>query len=276
MQKPNIMVCGLPGNVAQNVARHVAADPDFNLVPLALTGPGIQDTHVDVDGTRVELVLPHGHEKALAGAKEKCAPLMIVDYTHPSTVNANAELYAKVGVPFVMGTTGGEREALFKTVENSEIAAVIAPNMVKQIVGLSAMFEYAAENFPGLFDGFSMEVRESHQKGKADTSGTAKAMVGYFNRMGIDFPVDRIQKERDPERQRNEWGVPEHCITGHGWHTYTLTSPDGNVVFEFTHNVCGRDVYSHGTLDALRWLWNNMRAGARGRVFSMIDVLRGE
>ena len=29
----------------------------------------------------------------------------------------NAELYAKVGVPFVMGTTGGDRERLYKTVE---------------------------------------------------------------------------------------------------------------------------------------------------------------
>ena len=27
----------------------------------------------------------------------------------------NAELYCKVGVPFVMGTTGGDRERLYKT-----------------------------------------------------------------------------------------------------------------------------------------------------------------
>ena len=65
------------------------------------------------------------------------------------------------------------------------LPAVIAPNMAKQIVGLQAMMAYAAENSPGLFTGYSLTVRESHQAGKADTSGTAKAIVGYFNQMGV-------------------------------------------------------------------------------------------
>lgn len=35
--------------------------------------------------------------------------MVVVDYTHPSSVNANAEFYAKHGLNFVMGTTGGDR-----------------------------------------------------------------------------------------------------------------------------------------------------------------------
>lgn len=45
----------------------------------------------------------------------------------------NAELYSKVGVPFVMGTTGGDRDLLHKTVEDSKIYAVISPQMGKQV-----------------------------------------------------------------------------------------------------------------------------------------------
>jgi 4-hydroxy-tetrahydrodipicolinate reductase len=173
-----------------------------------------------------------------------------------------------------MGTTGGDRKQLLKTVQSSAIAAVIAPNMAKQIVGFQAMMEYAAENFPGLFEGYVLEIKESHQKGKADTSGTAKAMVRYFNQMGLDFSEDRIAKERDPGIQATRWGIPQNYLTGHGWHTYALTSADQTVHFEFTHNVNGRDVYARGTLDAVRYLQARVVDGAAGIVYSMIDVLQ--
>ena len=35
----------------------------------------------------------------------------MVDYTHPSAVNANAVFYARHHLPFVMGTTGGDRKS---------------------------------------------------------------------------------------------------------------------------------------------------------------------
>ena len=46
----------------------------------------------------------------------------------------NAELYYKVCVPFVMGTTGGDREQLYKTVKYSNVYAVISPQMGKQVI----------------------------------------------------------------------------------------------------------------------------------------------
>jgi 4-hydroxy-tetrahydrodipicolinate reductase len=120
-----------------------------------------------------------------------------------------------------------------------------------------------------------LTVKESHQKGKADTSGTARAIVGYFNKLGIPFKEQQIVMERDPENQRIEWGIPEEFLKGHGWHTYTLVSEDKTVRFEFTHNVNGRDIYARGTLDAIVFLNSRIQEGARGKVFSMIDVLRG-
>jgi len=126
-----------------------------------------------------------------------------------------------------------------------------------------------------LFKGYSLEVKESHQNGKADTSGTAKAMVRYFNNLGTPFSEDDIVKERNPELQKNDWGIPEAYLTGHGWHTYSLVSGDGTVRFEFTHNVNGRDVYAQGTLGAILFLAQKIKEGTRGQVFSMIDVLKG-
>jgi 4-hydroxy-tetrahydrodipicolinate reductase len=270
-----VMVNGLPGNMAAIVAGHVVRDNRFDLVPFSLTGEGIPETEFTVGNQVIRLLHPDRRD-AVIGDIKKAYPLMIsVDYTHPTAVNDNAVFYVHHGMPFVMGTTGGDRKALDNTVSGSSISAVIAPNMAKQIVGLQAMLEYGAAHFPDLYKGYTLKVRESHQQGKADTSGTAKAMVGYFNRMGIPFTEKDIEMERNPDNQRNQWGIPEAYIVGHGWHTYTLTSTDGTVTFEFSHNVNGRDVYALGTLDAVVYLHGKVEAGIQGRVFSMIDVLNG-
>ena len=275
MKPIKVVVNGIPGKVACTVAGRLLADPRFELLPLSLTGPEIQQPAHTIAGVSVALVRPGGREAAMAEIRRRYGGFLSVDYTHPSAVNANAEFYCRLKLPFVMGTTGGDRPALEETVRRSETAAVVAPNMAKQIVGFQAMLEYAADTFPGLFQGYTLAIRESHQKGKADTSGTARAMVNAFNRLGVPFNADQIAMERDPEIQKTRWGVPEEHLSGHGWHTYTLVSADRTVRFEFTHNINGREIYALGTLDALVYLKQKVDQGARGKLFTMIDVLKG-
>ncbi|KAJ0099389.1 hypothetical protein Patl1_20985 [Pistacia atlantica] len=102
---------------------------------------------------------------------DKYPDMIVVDYTVPGTVNRtelhNAELYCKIGVPFIMGTTGGHRHRLYKTLENSQVVAFLA------------VMEIMAEQFPGAFSGYSLQVLESHQTTKVDTSGTAKPAISY-------------------------------------------------------------------------------------------------
>ena len=275
MNRIKLMVNGLPGNMATNVVKHALEDNRFELITQSLTGPEITDTATVIDSVSFDLIQPQDRNQSILAIKDKKGPFLSVDYTHPSAVNDNAEFYCRYGLPFVMGTTGGNRQGLEETVRASSISAVIAPNMAKQIVGFQAMMEYAANTFPDLFKGYSLEIKESHQKGKADTSGTAKAMVRYFTSLGLGFSEGDIKKERDPVTQNTIWGIPEEFLAGHGWHTYSLESGDKTVRFEFTHNVNGRDVYAQGTLDALIYLAKKVAEGAQGEVFSTIDVLKG-
>lgn len=269
----SLMVNGIPGSMGLQVAGQALGDHRFTLLPYSLTGPEITTDRHELGAREIRLIRPDERE---AFRREMSGQAMIaVDYTHPSAVNDNVRFYCDLGIPFVMGTTGGDREALTETVQRSTIPAVIAPNMAKQIVGFQAMMDWASRTFPGLFDGYDLRIEESHQKGKADTSGTAKAMVSYFNELGIPFRPDEIVQVRDPEVQREEWGVPEAYLGGHGWHTYALTSPDETVRFTFSHNVNGRAIYAKGTLDAVVYLAEKLARGEKGRVFSMIDVLKG-
>jgi len=269
------MVNGLPGNMAITIAGHVIRDSRFILIPFALTGPEITETEFPLKGLMIRLIQPVSRDQIIAEIRKEEGNFLCVDFTHPSAVLPNAEFYCKQGIPFVMGTTGGNGNRLFEMVKDSSVPAVIAPNMARPIVGFQVMMDYAAHTFPGLFNGYSLSIVESHQKEKADVSGTAKALVEYFNKCGVLFSDDEIQVIRNPETQKNELGIPEEHLKGHAWHTYTLISEDKSVKFSFTHNINGRDVYAQGALDAAQYLAKKVSEGVKGKVFSMIDVLKG-
>lgn len=268
------MVNGLPGNVATKMAQYAILDKRFHIIPFSLTGQEIQAQTHFLDSIEFELVKPDIRDKKIKEINARFTPFIAIDYTHPSAVNKNALFYTQNQIPFVMGTTGGNREQLEQLVNQSSTPAVIAPNMAKQIVGFQAMMAYAADTFPDLFKGYTLKVVESHQKGKADTSGTARAMVGYFNRLGAAFDVNDIQMERDPKHQEQNWKIPKEHLTGHGWHTYTLTAKDGSALFEFKHNINGRDIYVTGTFDAVIFLKKKLVQPERTQnLYTMIDVL---
>lgn len=273
MKTIHIMINGLPGNVASIMAKFGLQDERFQVIPFSLTGQEIPEDQCEVEDTVFHLIKPDVRESKILEIKDKYSSFISIDYTHPTAVNSNANFYAKNGLPYVMGTTGGDRADLERTVNDSDSPAVIAPNMAKQIVGFQAMMEYGAKTFPGLFKGYSLTVKESHQKGKADTSGTARAMVGYFNEMGLEYNLEDIEMERDPQKQEKEWGIPTEHLTGHGWHTYTMKSPDESAVFEFKHNINGRDIYVAGTFDAVVFLNEKLTTPDGKKLFSMMDVL---
>jgi len=346
-KKLTVMVNGLPGKMATEVANKMSAIhnlnlpigpfSEFNLIAYSLTGPEIKEYCASAGlAVKKEIILikPDKREEQIKKMKNNYGNFISVDFTQPDSVNENADFYCRHELPFVMGTTGGDRKALEERVKNSDICAVIAPNMAKQIVAFQSLMENIANVNPGALKGCALEIVESHQQGKKDTSGTAKAMVSYFNKLGIPFTAEQIEMIRDPAEQR-EIGIPEEYLRGHAWHTYEvkvskenieasklnehiiylkdtlkdflendkvfsdyesksytrLISPilerqskDKTVTFSvthwpgvytiFSHRVNGRSIYADGTLDAIKFLDKKVQAGEKGRVYSMIDVLK--
>lgn len=276
----HILVNSCTGKMGHATAESVVErNKNVKLVPYTFCGKstGVAVGNIGVCGVPVERVSPEERQDVLDMIKAQYPNLVVIDYTLPMAVNDNAEFYCRNSVPFVMGTTGGDREALIRDTKASGNYAVIAPNMGKQIVAFQSMMEMMAEQFPGCFDGYTLEVRESHQRTKVDTSGTAKAVVKSFQRMGLsDFKEEDIIKVRALEDQL-AFGVPAEVIdSGHAYHTYRLKSGDGTVQLEFQHNVNGRKVYAEGTVDAAVFLADLVKKGGRdgSRVFDMVDVLR--
>jgi 4-hydroxy-tetrahydrodipicolinate reductase len=273
-----VMLNGLPGKMATAVAELIVnqGGPDYKLACIALTGPDVSDNYYPYSIREgVDLIHPGKLDDSLPriGHFLEEGHIFAVDFTQPSAAVENTKLYCRLNMPFVMGTTGGDRAVIDKLVRESSISAVIAPNMAAQVVAFQAMIEYAAENFPKVFEGFAISITESHQRGKQDTSGTAKAVMGSLEKLGLDID-SCLRMIRDPDEQLILGVAPEH-LKGHGWHDYGIASHDGSMSFRFVHNVSGRKPYAVGTLKALAFLRKKIEEGSKGEVFSMIDVLRG-
>jgi 4-hydroxy-tetrahydrodipicolinate reductase len=312
-----VMVNGMPGPMA-TAAAEACLRKGLQLSPVAMTGPNVESSTITVvdpitkRNANVRLISSTYMDEviaSLAGTRAALGSCNIyaIDYTHPLAVNSNCKFYIQQNIPFVMGTTGGNRTELYYDVQHLDhnadtapihpnFSCVIAPNMGKQIVAMQAALSDLATKYPGAFAGYQLQVTESHQKTKADTSGTAKAVIDSIKRLTSDteYTYDDIQMIRNDEASI-QFGVPETVVqenTGHAYHTYTLTSSDGTVQFQLQHNVIGRTIYAEGTADAVKFLATTVRqqrptktnvddditsattAHQHRRIYDMIDVLK--
>ena len=262
----HLLVAGVPGAMALGCVE-VALDRGLNVLPLSLSGSKSGDHPVCTEQVCVNMKLfpVDEHDKAIDEALTHCnndpSKILVVDYTAPAAVPKNVELYVRRGLSFVLGTTGphsADPATIIEQVCSSAAAAegvcaVVAPNMNKQIVAFQAMVDYGARTFPGSFEGFEVSVKESHQKTKKDTSGTAKAVCASFaqlveggekkssvsrsmslsrgaaaadDELGLVTQkyIGGVDKIRTDDRAMAELGVPKQHLDGHAFHTYRVGS----------------------------------------------------
>jgi 4-hydroxy-tetrahydrodipicolinate reductase len=146
--KTAVMINGLPGAMGREIAA-ACLRRGVELVPFGLTGPDCGGELSVDDGsggspTTVKLYESDGADEVAARLAADYPHAVCIDFTLPVAVNPNAEWYAKHdpnpnpnpvlipnpnphprlmrpcryakhGLPFVMGTTGGDREALTPT-----------------------------------------------------------------------------------------------------------------------------------------------------------------
>lgn len=275
----HVMVNGLPGRMATEVAKAVANDERMQLVKYSLTGEEVTEDKIDIGGAEITLIRPSErknyeflfYETFQSMAEWK--PLVIVDLTVPMAVNDNVKFYTRHGFNFVIGTTGGDKEEMETDIKCSKSIAVVDKNMSIPIVILKEMWRYAAERFPGALKNFSFEGWESHQRGKKDPSGTMKEFFPIFVQLGIPASERDMDYIREPVDQIPA-GIPEEFLGAHGWHDYNLSSEKDNVEIFFGHNVNGRNTYVEGFIAAIVFLHRkSFGTAVKGKIFSMVDVI---
>ena len=134
--KPAVFINSCTGKMGQAVGE-AARRAGLELIPytFASTADGDRSKTVQVAGRSITVVPPGPARAELVKQLQQQHPNMItVDYTVPDVIHEMVDFYVQHRMPFVMGTTGGDRERINQQVKDSGVYAVIAPNMGKQIV----------------------------------------------------------------------------------------------------------------------------------------------
>ena len=228
MSKIKVGVLGAKGRMGQAVCTAISESNDCELVAA-----------LDLNDSLSELVS--------SGAE------VVVDFTTPSSVEANLKFLSENNIHAVVGTTGFDADKL-AAVENqfaaSKANVVIAPNF-----GLAAvlMMQFAAKAAPH-FE--SVEIIELHHPRKADApSGTARRTAEMIAeaRSGMAAMPDATSDSLPGARGANVSGVPVHSIRLQGLvaHQEVVFGGPGESL-TIRHDSYDRESFMPGVLIAVR------------------------
>jgi len=194
-------------------------------------------------------------------------PDVIIDYSHPASLESLLS-YAKMnGVPVVIATTGYCDEQI-STIHAAaqEIPVFFTFNMS---LGINLLIELAKKAVNVLGDQFDIEIIEKHHNQKIDApSGTAIMIADEINHALDDkyqFMYDR-HSIRHP-RGKNEIGI--HTIRGGtivGEHEVIFAGRDE--VISLTHSAASKEVFAVGSVNAALFL-NGKQKG----LYAMKDLV---
>jgi 4-hydroxy-tetrahydrodipicolinate reductase len=208
----DVCVSGAAGRMGRAVVGAVGAEPDMRVtmvVDPVLAGEN--DGYADVPS-------------ALAAGTAQ----VMVDFTVPQTVFANARAALEAGVHVVVGTTGmsdAQVDELRALAESGPANALIAPNFA---VGAVLMMRFAAEAARHMA---RAEIIELHHDGKLDApSGTAIRTAGL---MSGEVPIHSVRLP----------GLVAHQEVILGGHDETLT---------IRHDSLSRESFMPGVVLAVR------------------------
>lgn len=278
-KKTYVLLVGF-GKVMQVILKHLRNDSEINVLPFVLAkiddGDSLQWGHANKNDVAIIYPENNAHmQSILTHIKEDVGPFIVIDFTAPDAVISNATAYIETDTPFLMGTTGGDRALLGEMVRASRIPAVIAPNMVSQIVMLASMLLWAGQTYDKPLLGWTLKIKESHQAKKKDPSGTGIAFAKLFTEMGAKIDVTDLEqfisvRDREGSLKMN---VPEEFLDGHGFHTYSMIDPTGTLSIKLEHNVLGREAYGPNVVKCVHFLRQKMMQGETG-LFEVNDVIR--
>jgi 4-hydroxy-tetrahydrodipicolinate reductase len=184
----NILVNGAFGRMGQMTVKAISEHPDFVLVGQT------------------------GHEYDLKKSIKDSNAQVVIDFTHPESVFANATTIIDLGVHPVIGTTGLTSDQILMLQEKCDklkLGGIIAPNFS---LGAVLMMKYARQIVKYMPH---VEIIEMHHENKADSpSGTAlrTAEILAEDSKAINQPQKSSREIVPGARGANYHDIPIHAV----------------------------------------------------------------
>lgn len=181
---------------------------------------------------------------------------VIIDFSHPNSLNSILEFATKNNVGIVLCTTGHTPEQIEKVKEYSKkIPIFMSYNMS---IGINVLQMLVQKGLNSLYKDYDIEIIEKHHNQKLDSpSGTA---IMIMNTIG-NFINENFHEEvffthgRSGEKKRDKKEIGVHSIRGGniiGEHEVMFSG--NNEIIQLKHTALSRDVFAQGALTAALYL----------------------
>ena len=194
-------------------------------------------------------------------------PDVIIDYSHPSSLD-NILLYALTnGVAVVFATTGYSKEQIEQIKSaGTQIPVFFTFNMS---LGINLLVELAKKATAVLGGQFDIEIVEKHHNQKIDApSGTAIMIADAINSVH-DNEYQYMYDRHSQRKKRDKKEIGMHAVRGGtivGEHEIIFAGHDE--VITLSHSAASKEVFAVGSINAAVFL-KNKPAG----LYSMSDLV---
>lgn len=247
----NIAICGASGHMGRVIADIIANRADCTVCAGI---DKITKSYADFPIVETPDQLP-----------EK--PDVIIDFSHPSTLNGLLGYCMTNGVPLVIATTGYSEEQIMQIRKAAEsIPVFFTFNMSLGINLLAELAKKAAAVLEGQFD---IEIIEKHHNQKLDApSGTALMLADAINDT-LETKCSYVYDRHSVRAKRTKTEIGMHSIRGGtivGEHEIIFAGRDE--VISLKHEAHSKSVFAVGSVNAAVFL-KSKSAG----LYAMSDML---
>lgn len=192
---------------------------------------------------------------------------VIIDFSHPDTMDKLVPYCEATGTALVMATTGLSEAQVDRLNQLSEKVAVFrSANMSIGINLLMSLVKKAAQTLEGDFD---IEIVEKHHNQKIDApSGTALMLADGISealttKPGYVYDRHSVRKKRE----KDEIGI--HAVRGGtivGEHEVIFAGTDE--IIEIKHTAMSKEIFAVGSIRAAKYIADKMPG-----MYSMQDMM---
>lgn len=192
---------------------------------------------------------------------------VIIDFSHPSALDALLEYAKAKKLPVVVATTGLSAEQRAKLVDISkETAIFFSANMS---LGINLLTVLAKKAAAVLEENFDIEIVEQHHNQKLDApSGTALALADAIAET-LERPSEYVYDRHSVRRKRGKHEIGLHAVRGGtivGKHNVIFAGQDE--IIELSHEASSKEVFAAGSLKAAKFM-----KGKKDGYYSMNELI---
>ncbi len=232
----------------------------------------------DIAATRTDCRIAAGvdvTENTAASFPIFCAPQdcteavdVIIDFSHPSSLNALLDYAVDKKIPAVICTTGLSDNMISRIkIASQTVPMFFSGNMS---LGINLLMELAKKAAQVLGDSFDVEIVEKHHNQKLDAPSGTALMLADAVKDGLLYEPTYIYDRHSVRQKRDPKEIGISSLRGGnivGEHEVMFAGRDE--IITLSHSARSREVFAVGALNAATFLFDKS-AG----MYSMTDLVK--